>query len=189
MSADLVRSAIASIDWRTGSLAGDSVRETVRTLAELKDVFRDPTATELPPDTVVYRVQRLDDRSGDEGALLWGTTVLEPGVVGDEYFMTHGHFHQKRERGEFYATVMGEGMLVLMDEQRNCWAEKMFPGSLHYVSGATAHRVVNTGEIPLRFVACWASDAGHDYSAIAQQGFGIRVVRRAGVPAVVRSDL
>jgi glucose-6-phosphate isomerase len=138
---------------------------------------------------VVYRVQWLSVEGTDrEGALLWGNTTIEPGRVGDEYFMTHGHFHLKRDRTEFYVTVQGEGMLVLMDESRHGWAEAMKPGSLHYLQGNVAHRVVNTGSSQLRFVACWPADAGHDYGTIAKEGFSLRVVSRNGTPTVVRSD-
>src|SRR6185437_15999218 len=38
-----------------------------------------------------------------------GTTFIEPGCVGDEYFMTKGHFHAKRNRGEYYVTAAGSG--------------------------------------------------------------------------------
>ncbi len=51
----------------------------------------------------------------------------------------------------------------------------MVPGSLHYIPGHTAHRVVNTGDQILKFGACWPSDAGHNYETITSQGFSARV--------------
>jgi glucose-6-phosphate isomerase len=42
--------------------------------------------------------------------------------------------------------------------------------------------VVNTGGVPLRFVACWPSDAGHDYEIAAGKGLGARVLQRNGEP-------
>jgi glucose-6-phosphate isomerase len=56
----------------------------------------------------------------------------------------------------------------------------MKPGSLHYIPGRVAHRVVNTGSVPLRFVACWPSDAGHDYEIAGGKGLGARVLQRNG---------
>ena len=41
--------------------------------------------------------------------------------------------------------------------------------------------VVNTGDVPLRFVACWPSDAGHDYEIAGGNGFGARVIEEQGV--------
>ena len=88
-----------------------------------------------------------------EGGLFYGITYIHPGVVGNEYFMTKGHFHKIRNRGEFYCTLKGEGMLILMDEERNTWAEKMYPGSIHYIKANTAHRTANTGDTILSFSA------------------------------------
>jgi glucose-6-phosphate isomerase len=119
--------------------------------------------------------------------LFWGTTVVEPGTVGREYFMTQGHFHAKRGRTEFYGAVAGEGMLLLMDENRRTWAEEMKPGTLHHIPPGIAHRVANTGDQPLRFVACWPSDAGYDYGYIRKFGFGARLLCMDGTPQLVRS--
>lgn len=76
-------------------------------------------------------------------------------------------------------------MLVMMDEQRRATVQEMGAGSTHYIPGRIAHRVVNTGRVPLIFLACWPSDAGYDYAAIDEQGFSVRVLRRSGVPEVV----
>jgi oxalate decarboxylase/phosphoglucose isomerase-like protein (cupin superfamily) len=40
------------------------------------------------------------------------------GKVGKEYFMTKGHFHMRPDRAEFYRGVRGEGMLIMMDRNR-----------------------------------------------------------------------
>ena len=117
---------------------------------------------------------------------MWGVTVLQPGKVGDEYFMTHGHFHADRTRAEYYATVAGKGILLRMDDQRKTWGEEMSPGSLHYLNGQHAHRVVNVSDEPLVFWACWGSDAGYDYGTIRDCGFGSRVVEKGGQPVIVQ---
>lgn len=138
----------------------------------------------MDPDTIVYRVWWWEPvPGGTEGGLFWGLTEIQPGCVGDEYYMTHGHRHAIVDRAEFYGTTVGEGMLVLRDESGRSWFEAMKPGSLHYISGRVAHRVVNTGDVPLRFVACWPSDAGHDYQIANGKGFGARVLRQNGKPA------
>lgn len=102
--------------------------------------------------------------------------------MGDEYFMTKGHFHQQEDRSEYYWGLEGEGMLILMDRERNTWAERMMPGSLHYIPGGVAHRVANTGNSVLSFAACWPSDAGHNYEEIANKGFSARLVEVNGTP-------
>lgn len=165
------------VDWLTGHLGGEAVRTSQKTLGDLWGIFRDQeTARRMDGGTIVYRVEYwLPVEEGTPGGLCWGTTVIEPGIVGDEYFMTHGHFHSIRDRAEFYGTVQGRGALILMDENGKTWMESMQPGSLHYVSGRVAHRIANTGSTPLRVAACWPSDAGHDYDEIRQHGFGARL--------------
>jgi glucose-6-phosphate isomerase len=120
-----------------------------------------------------------------EGGLFYGTTNIETGKVGDEYFMTKGHFHQKMNRGEFYWGIKGNGVLLLMNKQRKMSAEKMSPGSLHYISGYTAHRVVNIGLDTLKFGACWPSDAGHNYEEIERNGFSARLLEVDGKPTLI----
>jgi glucose-6-phosphate isomerase len=184
------KAASCVIDWSDGSLHGGGVRKSVKLLSQLRGIFADESEWQrMDPGTVVYRVEWIAPvQEGTEGGLFWGNTTIEPGRVGEEYFMTHGHFHDRRNRGEFYSTVRGEGMLVFMDAGERGWAEKMTPGSLHFIPGATAHRVVNIGDNPLRFIACWPSDAGHDYSTIAQHGFSLRVVCRNGVATLVERE-
>src|SRR5438128_4938358 len=156
------------IDWSTGALDGPEVRQSRKTLGDLKDLFADQeAAAKMPPDALIYRVQWWSPvPENSEGGLFWGTTIIEPGQVGREYFMTHGHFHHKADRTEFYSTVLGIGALILMNEARKTWIEEMAPGSLHHIPPRTAHRVANTGTRPLHFVACWPSDAGYDYDEI-----------------------
>jgi glucose-6-phosphate isomerase, archaeal len=170
---------VMKIDWSKGLLLPDAqVRESVKKLGQLQNIFKNEDARQaMDQDTIVYRVQAWCPVPEDtEGAQFWGSTVVEPGQVGNEYFMTHGHFHRKRDRTEYYGTVAGEGALILMSEDRVTRMESMSPGSLHFIPPHTAHRVANIGKSPLRFVACWPSDAGHDYDSIRKYGFGARLL-------------
>lgn len=181
---------IVRMDWQKGLLLPQAnVHETVKTLGQLEKIFLNEDARRaMEPDTVVYRVQAwCPVPDGTEGAQFWGTTVVEPGQVDSEYFMTHGHFHQKRNRTEYYGTIEGEGALILMDATRSTWKEPMFPGSLHFIPPNVAHRVANIGKVPLRLVACWPSDAGHDYDAIRKLGFGARLLNVHGKASLVGS--
>lgn len=176
-----------TLEWERGGMSGPATRGSVKTLGELKGLFRDERAfAGMDPQREVYRVRLWAPVSaGQEGGLFWGVTILQPGKVGAEYFMTHGHFHANKTRAEYYAPVQGSGLLVRMDEERTTWGEAMAPGTLHYIEGRHAHRVVNVGEEPLIFWACWGSDAGYDYSAVREHGFGARVVEQDGRPVLV----
>lgn len=179
-----------ALDWAFGHMSGSTVSESAKKLEELAKIFGDKAAlAAMDPQREVYRVRWCAPVSpGSEGGLFWGVTILEPGKVGDEYFMTHGHFHANPTRAEYYATVRGQGMLIRMDGNRQTWGEAMTPGSLHYICGAHAHRVANTGGEPLIFWACWGSDAGYDYGSIAERGFGARLLERNGQPVFVSAE-
>lgn len=170
-------------------LLGEEVTKSSRRLSDLKDLFLDlKSFAAMDLDTLLYEVYSyipVQDDSGVTGALNFGITHIYPGKVGQEYFMTKGHFHAQDDRSEYYWGIEGEGVLILMDRKRNIWGEKMFPGSLHYIPGGVAHRVANTGNKVLSFGACWPSDAGHDYEEIAREGFSGRLMDVDGIPQLI----
>lgn len=180
----------ATVNWADGSLDVPGLRSSLKKLGQLKGLFADDAAfAQMDPESVIYRVWWWEPvAAGTEGGLFWGTTEILPGKVGNEYFMTHGHQHANRDRAEFYGTVAGEGILLLCDENGpRC--EPMRQGTLHYIPGHVSHRTVNTGNTPLRFIASWPSDAGHDYGAIATAGLGARVIEQNGRPVFVKDRL
>jgi glucose-6-phosphate isomerase len=171
-------------------MLGPEVQQTMKAIGDLHGIFRDSAqAHAMDSKQVVYTVRWWSPvEAGTPGGLFWGLTVIESGRVGDEYFMTHGHFHADRSRAEYYGTVSGQGMLIQMQDDRRTWGERMFPGSLHYIDGRYAHRVANTGTTPLTFWACWPSDAGYDYATIADRGFGGRLIAKDGEPVFIPND-
>jgi glucose-6-phosphate isomerase len=182
----LISSPGVMIDLTSGTLTGDVV-ESEKRLKDLAGVFvNESLRARMDPATIIYRVQtHVAEKEGMEGGLFYGTSFVYPGLVGDEYFMTKGHFHSKIDRAEYYWCIQGEGMLILMDIHGKCWAEKMVAGSLHYISGYIAHRIANTGRSLLAVGACWPSDAGHDYKTITDKGFMARLRKIDGVPQLI----
>jgi len=168
-------------------LAGPAVIYNTKCLADLKGIFEDIHAFEkMSHNQTAYEVDVFFPvKEGTEGGLFFGLTHLYPGVVGEEYFMTKGHFHAVENRAEYYWGIEGEGILLLMDKKRDTKAEYMFPGSLHYIPGFTAHRVVNTSSSILSFGACWPADAGYNYETIATEGFSKRVKKIGNKPVLV----
>jgi glucose-6-phosphate isomerase len=178
-----------NVDYSNGEIKGKSIINAKKYLKDLPNIFGDGEAfSKMDEDLLIYEVQAiLPVDEGIEGGLFYGKTLIYPGKVGDEYYMTKGHFHQKMDRAEFYWGIEGQGMLLLMDQDRNTWAEKMVPGSLHYIDGYIAHRTVNTGHMPLSFGACWPSDAGHNYQEIIDKGFSARLLEIDGKPKLIAS--
>ncbi len=175
------------LNLRNYQLSGEPIINQTRKLKDLKGIFLDEKAySEIDQEQLAYTVQAwLPVAEGTPGGLFFGASTIFPGKVGKEFFMTKGHFHSLGDRAEFYWGIHGRGMLILMDRDRNTWAEEVYPGSLHYIGGEIAHRLANTGNEKLIVGACWPSDAGHDYEEIAQNGFSARLMEVDGKPKLV----
>ena len=169
------------------TLVGNNVSKTIRYIKDLEGMFADEQARKNKnQDSVAYEVYSyFPVVENTKGGLLWGITHIYPGLVGNEFMMTKGHFHANCDSAEYYWGIEGEGMLIMMNSEGETWAERMFPGSLHYIPGNTAHRVANTGNSTLSFGACWPSDAGHDYDSIKKHGFTKRLLEINGIPQLI----
>lgn len=168
-------------------LIGNQLVEKSQTIATTSDSYLDQQAIKkMDVRQKAYDVScYLPVDEGTTGGLYFGITTIYPGKVGREYFMTKGHFHVNPNSAEYYWGIEGEGVLLLMDRSRNVTAEKVVPGSLHYIAGGIAHRMANTGDEPFVFAACWPADAGHQYEEIANHGFAKRLMDVNGVPTLI----
>lgn len=165
--------------WGSGALSAASLVQKSTCIGDLPDVFANELARDaLPADLVIYRVEMVES-SSREGELYTGVTHINPGRVGNEFFMTRGHFHARREQGEVYIGLRGCGLLLLQNEAGEAHLEEVFTGSVHIIPGYTAHRLINTGDEILSTLAVWPCTAGHDYAALPQ-GFALRVVEENG---------
>lgn len=177
---------VVRINIETGRLE-PYTRKIVRRLSDMKDFYYDKEAVQrilAKEDPIIYEVYAWE-RSTDEGNLSFATTILNPGKIGDEYYMTKGHFHSKRDRAEVYITLSGNGKIVIQDEDGDASVLDLVPNSIIYVPPRHAHRTVNIGNKPLIFIAIYPSDAGHDYDVIAQKGFSKIIVERDGKPTAI----
>lgn len=90
------------VNLADGCFTAPDVQRKSTTLGSLSGIFADAVAWQsLPAALAVYQVEMLPSVQ-QEGELFVGTTHLQPGRVGDEFFMTRGHFHQRPEQAEFY---------------------------------------------------------------------------------------
>lgn len=134
---------------------------------------------------LLYEVYELK-RPHEVGELLHGISIVHPGKVGSEYFMTKGHFHQVLETAEVYFCLKGEGMMVMETPEGEWAVEELRPGRVLYVPPRWAHRSVNTSasrDLVTFFV--YPGHAGHDYGTIEQRGFRKLVVERDGAATVI----
>lgn len=171
------------VDLASGRLDPE-LEVTERRLSDMPGMYLE--AGDEDGDPVIYRVYGIPVPA-TTGNVLSSTTVIEPGTIGPEYFMTKGHFHEVRDRAEIYLGLAGEGRLVMATEDGQHAVEPMRRGTVNYVPGGWAHRSVNVGEEPLVFFAAYVGDAGHDYATIEDEGFPILLVKGDGGPEVVEN--
>jgi glucose-6-phosphate isomerase, archaeal len=172
-----------ALDLASGRLDPE-LEVTVRRLSDMRGMYLEDAGAD--DDPVIYRVYGIPVPA-TTGNVLSSTTVIEPGTVGREYFMTKGHFHEVRDRAEIYVGLAGEGRLVMATEEGRHTVEPMRRGTVNYVPGGWAHRSVNVGHEPLVFFAAYVGDAGHDYGTIEEQGFPVVVLRGDGGLEVVEN--
>jgi glucose-6-phosphate isomerase len=168
------------IDGRSGEVSPETGRYQKR-LSELRGIYQDAAAFDRAVsergDPVVYEV--IDYRK-KESDLAFGTTIMEPGQIAGEYFMTRGHYHERKECGEAYYTQSGEGLLLLESRTGEIRTVEMKPGVCAFIPPDWAHRSINTGGEKLVFVWFCATDAGHDYGEILTRGMRKIVIERDG---------
>jgi glucose-6-phosphate isomerase len=147
---------------------------TRRTLSSLRGQYLDQQAYDAmlaKEDALVYEVYEIK-RPEVAGELLMGVSVIHPGKVGREFFMTKGHFHTIRETAEIYYCMKGEGKMVMETPQGETSVETLSPGKVLYVPPCWAHRSVCTSrQDDLVFFFAYPGNAGHDYGTIEKQGF------------------
>jgi glucose-6-phosphate isomerase len=162
-------------------------RRIERRLSHMRGMYQDAAATEAilkREDPLIYEVYTVDVPE-TAGQLLHGLTVLHPGQVGDEYYMTKGHFHVVLDTAEIYLGVEGKGYMLMQTKDGDFQAMEIERGTIAYVPPHWAHRTVNTGKKPFVFFAVWPGHSGHDYGTIEESGFLQLVVERDGQPALI----
>lgn len=159
-----------------------------RRLSAMKGQYADQAAYEAllaQEDVLLYEVYEII-RPHEAGELPNGLSVLHPGQVGREYFMTKGHFHQVLETAEVYYCLNGSGMMVMETPEGEWAVEELQPGRVLYVPPRWAHRSVNTSrdeDLVTFFV--YPGHAGHDYGSIEKQGFRKLVIEENGRPKII----
>ena len=159
----------------------------VRRLSAMKGQYLDEQAyaAMLSQDPVLYEVYEIK-RPESAGELMHGLSIVHPGKVGDECFMTKGHFHTVLDTAEVYYCIKGEGAMVMETPEGEWSVEELRPGRVLYVPPRWAHRSVNTGQHEdLITFFIYPGNAGHDYGTIEQQGFRKLIVKRDGRAQIV----
>lgn len=147
-----------------------------------QDAYRKMLAVE---DKLIYEVYEIK-RPEVEGEFLMGISIVHPGKIGREFFMTKGHFHTVIDTAEIYYCLKGEGYMVMETPEGETSVEPLSPGKVLYVHPRWAHRSVCTSrqEDLVTFFA-YPGNAGHDYGTIEQLGFRKLVVDGENGPEII----
>lgn len=182
-----VKPFVLDFDLMTGLCKSGKAEPIKRYVSDMAAQFSDSQAAEAlakGENPLLYEFFGLD-LPEEPGVLQFGTTVLYPGKVGDEYYMTKGHFHTILDTCEIYYCLSGRGMMLMETPEGEVDWKELAPGDALYVPGRWAHRSINTGSEPLVMFFVYRADAGHDYGTIEEKGYRKIVVERGGCPAVL----
>jgi len=168
------------IKFNTSNGIGDCKTAPLeRRYSNMKNMYLDENARQKLEDMsndLVYTFYDLGVPEKDS-ELAYGTSIVYPGKVGNEFHMTNGHFHTILDTAEVYYCIAGYGMIMMENPEGEVMYKEMHPGQAVYVPGRYAHRSINLSntETLITFYV-FRSDAGHDYGSIKETGFRKLVV-------------
>lgn len=166
------------VDPVSGVMTGGNRRYEKR-FTDLEGIYQDQAAfdrtlaergQELSYE--VYEHRPVGESAGD---LIFGTSILYPGKIGEEYALTRGHIHARSDRPEIYLCQAGEGVMLMESPDGQSRSAPMSPQAIVYVPPYWIHRSVNVGRDPLVTVFCYPADSGQDYGIISRSG-GMRTL-------------
>lgn len=150
-------------------------RGGIRRLSEVAFLFDDVeqvVAIGQELDPVIYSTSTAPVPEA-EGHVGFNLTRIEPGCVGGEFYMTHGHIHVRPD-GETYIGQSGRGGIVLSRNGEIKWLE-IPAGVVGYIPPGWTHRSVNTGTTPFIFTSVYPALSGQNYEPVRRYGLGARV--------------
>jgi len=176
-----------TLDFAFETGLSEGATSTKRYLSNMKGMYADDDAFESTisqGDPLVYEFYEIGVPE-DAGEVAFGSSITYPGKVGDEYFMTKGHFHTILDTAEVYYCLSGKGLMLMENPEGDWSVQELTPGVAVYVPKRYAHRSINIGDTPFVTFFAFRGDAGHDYGTIETKGYRKLVVDREGQWTVI----
>lgn len=129
-------------------------KKIIRRFKDIKDKFKN--ISNIKSNPLIYAVYIKDF-----GCFETGLTVIEPGAINKEFFMTRGHRHQK-PTNEIYILISGKGKLLIKNKKTKIFELKK--DKTYIIPKKSGHRLVNTGNKKLEVLTIYPKNAGHDYN-------------------------
>jgi len=184
----LMRPFSMDLDFKTGELTPHD-RTNIRKLSDMKGMFLDAESERRILEKEDPMIYSFSERilPEENGHLQLATTSIHPGKIGNEYFMTKGHYHRRPDTSEVYLGLEGKGCLLIQTEEGGFESIDIRPGVVAYIPPYWGHRMVNTGSTPFVFFAVYPGDAGHNYGDIEKTGFVKILIERNGKPLFINN--
>lgn len=173
-------------DLTTGHCAQKEV--LTRKLTNMRNIFFDTETVEKMlasgEDPLLYEFFDMSVPERD-AHLAFGFSICYPGKIGNEYYMTKGHYHEVFDTAETYICLRGHGLMMMETPEGEWMVKELVPGRMVYIPGGWAHRSINVGQEPFITYYNFRGDAGHDYATIETLGFRKLVVEQDGQWTIV----
>lgn len=186
MSMENLVSTAVDFDLHTG--LSQVKKPLQRRLSAMQGLFSDDRALQErlgKEDVLIYEFYDMGVPES-EAEVAFGTSITYPGKIGEEYFMTKGHFHTVLATAEVYYCLRGHGFMLMENPEGDWEARELTPGTAVYVPARYAHRSINVSPAePLITFFAFPGHAGHDYGTIESKGFRKLLVERKGKPVFV----
>ena len=163
-----------------------TIKKSERSLDELRPYLKNPDVKKFLPalptgqtggrqrSNPVYRVWRnahlvSDNEKINSHNLRYDLTLLPPGIIGDEFVKTAGHYH-KKPYPEVYEVLLGRAYFLIQSEsalpagRQVVYLAEAGPNEKFLVPPGFGHNTINVFDKPL-LLANWISEkAEYDYN-------------------------
>ncbi len=166
------------INFEKGLLL-DYDKKVIRRISDIIPYVSDSKAAEEMAendDKIVYEVLQRNVPQ-EPGHIQHSITIIKPGNIQGELFMTKGHYHGNEQSAEIYLGLRGRGLLVMQKDEQTEIIE-MRKGTAAYIPPKWAHRTINiNADQDFVFMSFFPGDAGYDYKKLQQEGINIRIMK------------
>src|SRR3989344_8600749 len=147
------------------------IKKSERTLDELRPYLKNPDVKNCLPagrqgPNPVYRVWRnahlaTDNEKINSHNLRYDLTLVPPGIIGNEFVKTAGHYH-KKPYPEIYEVLLGRAYFLIQSESIVYLAEAG-PGEKFIIPPSFGHNTINVFNEPLLMTNLVSEKAEYDY--------------------------
>ena len=142
------------IEFNSEDLKKKHDKKIVRKFKDMSDKYKNSDGIKGNP--TIYNVYIIDFKTFEAGL-----TIVNPGNVNGEYYMTKGHRHENPTK-EIYILQGGKGKLMVKKGKVTKVID-MVKGKNYILPKNWGHRIINTGDKPLEVMTIYSKKAGRGY--------------------------